>query len=642
MYKVTLVNPNFQQGPKEFNAHYLPYSVGMLWEYAKTSEIVRNNFTLDRFVWRREDIPQLVEELKDNAVVAFSSYIWNDRYEAELARQLKTANPRILIVFGGPQPPLTKPNFFSELCPYIDIMVKTEGEITFQKILEQYATTKLYQNVQGILINNDGEIVDTGDAVRIQDLDILPSPYLSGTFDELMAAHPEVEWNASLETNRGCPYQCTFCDWGSLTYAKVKKFDVDKVCAEIEWMGRNRIGFITVCDANFGIFPDRDKLFAKKIVEMQHKYDSCKNYAITWAKNQRAEVLEIIKILVDEGKTPYALNLSVQSLDEQTLENIKRKNLAMNKVEEVFKACEQMNIPLFTEFILGLPGETLETWKKNYYGLYKAGNHTGITVYQAQMLENAEMNLTQRDEFNIKSAMVYDYLEGNNNEGVLKEGVEVVTSTKDLPADKMQLAQVWSWYQSTFHINGLTNYISRFLYQYYDVEYEEFYEKFYQHMLQYDWIQQEVKRITSAYADWENKGMIDHPPIHGVNVYGWNLLNSTTITMHAENKVQYIADMIRDFMDQHYNKLFTDEELYEQLLKFQFNYTIKHDDLAHYPYKVEYDYDFPKFFVGESWQQPAEYRYEFLDDTDMTLRTFCDKITYHRRRHFGKARIKQA
>ena len=67
------------------------------------------------------------------------------------------------------------------------------------------------------------------------DLDVLPSPHLTGVFDHIVKNNSNYKFHMTLETNRGCPYQCTFCDWGSLTYNKIKKFDIDRVFAEIEW-----------------------------------------------------------------------------------------------------------------------------------------------------------------------------------------------------------------------------------------------------------------------------------------------------------------------------------------------------------------------------------------------------------------------
>ena len=276
MYKLSLVDPNFRQGPKEVNAYFLPYSVGILWSFCRTSETVKNSFELDKLVWRREDIETLAQDIKDNAVVGFSCYVWNWKYNQALAKRLKELNPNILIVFGGPQVPLEREELF-DILPFVDIVVKTEGEITLRNILACYARNESYSTVPGIKINGGA---DTGNSIRIQDLDIIPSPYLTGVFDDIMRENKDVNWNALLETNRGCPYQCTFCDWGSLTYSKVKKFDLNRVLDEIEWFGKNNIDYLNICDANFGIFPERDAKIAQKYMEVQAKYGTPKNYDV--------------------------------------------------------------------------------------------------------------------------------------------------------------------------------------------------------------------------------------------------------------------------------------------------------------------------------------------------------------------------
>ena len=52
-------------------------------------------------------------------------------------------------------------------------------------------------------------------------------------FEKIIADNPGVLWNGTLETNRGCPFACTFCDWGGLTYSKLKKFPEEKVLQEL-------------------------------------------------------------------------------------------------------------------------------------------------------------------------------------------------------------------------------------------------------------------------------------------------------------------------------------------------------------------------------------------------------------------------
>ena len=340
--------------------------------------------------------------------------------------------------------------------------------------------------------------------------------------------------------------------------------------------------------------------------------------------------------LIYSGGAKIGLNLSVQSLDNHTLEVIKRQNLEMNKIETVFELCEENNIPLYTELILGLPGETLESWKNNFYKLYKMNNHTGITVYQAQLLENAEMNLTQKDQYKIKGQIVYDYLVGAYNEDELKEGIEIVIETKDLSFDDMLNAQLFSWLQNTFHINGLTNYISRFLYKFYNVEYDFFYNKFFKFILKDFYFNNEVVRIKDYYYNWMSKGKIDHPKIQGIEIHGWNLIHSSVINIHNKNITDHVFTVITQYLIQTYKFLST--ELLEQLLVFQKNFFIDYYKIHTYPKNIEFQYDFLGYICNDSdLYKNSVIKYDFPEDKSMSLQRFSEQIFFARRRNFGKA-----
>ena len=405
---ISLIQPNFQQGPKEFNAHYLPYSVGVLWSYVQTFPKIKDNFELDKLIWLRGNIDSTLDSIKNSDIAAFSAYVWNKNYNYALARRYKEQNPNGFIIFGGPEMPITKKDIFKKY-PFIDVVVKGEGEVTFKNLLERLADDISFRDIPGLLINENLEAYDTGDPQRIMSLEDIPSPYLNGVFDKLLEDTKDVEWNATLETNRGCPYACTFCDWGSLTYNKVKKFDLQRVFDELEWIGKNKCGFVSITDANFGMFIDRDNAIADKLLEVQAKYGYPYTFSVAWAKNQKAEVFDIVFKLIKSPKFNQGLTVSVQSMDLDVLENIKRRNLDQHKISDIFELCDKNNVPVYTEVILGLPGETKKSWKEGFWKLFRAGNHIGITVLQAQMLENAEMNLTQKETYGIQSVPLYEW-----------------------------------------------------------------------------------------------------------------------------------------------------------------------------------------------------------------------------------------
>lgn len=634
MWTVSFVNPNFQQGPREYNSFYLPYSAGVIWQYALQDAYVKQNFQLGEFVWRREPLDVVAQRLCDHAVIGFSTYVWNKNYNYQLAHKIKQINPDCLIVFGGPEPPIEQPDFFHQF-PFMDVMVKLEGEYSFQDILRAYAKRE-FEHIPGLLLNQSGEKINTGESRRVTDLDDVPSPYLGGTFDSLIIQNPEVQWNAVVETNRGCPYQCTFCDWGSLTYNKIKKFGLERVLDELEWCGRNRISFISIADANFGIFPERDNIIADKFVEVREVYGYPNNYTVNWAKNQRPEVVEIVKKMVNAGARS-GLVVSVQSLNDDVLGLIKRRNMGINQIEEIFRICDRENICVITELILGLPGETLDSWRENYWRLLRADNHTGITYYNAQLLENSEMNLKQKQFHRIDSVFVKDYMSGTHQFDEVVEGMEVVRSTREMPYEHMLEALTFSWFMNTFHTRGISSWISRFAYHAAGLDYSKFYHKLWQWIQDIPWWQQQIQDIRYYTNQWLTQGSVDHPLMDSIPVYGINLGERTGIMMVLEDRHGEVFDHMHrfclDLLPEHARYM-------PDLFAVAKSYLVRYGDLDQYPRTIKLDHDIIGFIQqGMDLDQPAEYRFEFGENPAMSRTTFCENIWYGRRRNFGKAII---
>ena len=638
IYNISLVQPNFPQGPKELNAYYLPYSVGVLWSYARKDNILANSFLLNQLIFKREDVETTAKILANDNVVGFSCYIWNRNYCYTLAKEIKKHNPNCLIIFGGPEPAITDKKVFAKHS-YIDIIVKQEGEKTFAKVLHAYLTDKRYEEIQGLLYNNSGALIDTGFPDRIDLIDEVPSPYLTGVFDKIIEQNPDIEWNSTLETNRGCPYMCTFCDWGSLTYNKVKKFDLERVYNEIEWFGKNKCGFMSITDANFGIFPERDNLIIDKLVEVQQKYGYPYRINIAWAKNQKSQVVAIAKKLMGTVFN-NGLTLSVQSLTDKVLENIKRKNLEINKLEEVFNLCAVNSVPVNTELILGLPGEDIDTWKENFYRLYDINQHNGIEVFQAQLLENAEMNLSQRSAYGLETIQVDDYMSGSYFNDDIKESVEVVIATNTMDRNQMIDAEVFSWYMNTFHISGLTQIYSRFLHKYLKESYKDFYEKLFNYLIKEKWFLDEVNTIKDLYNKWMTHGKISTTVFGKVEIHGWNAIHYSMLKLHSEELYDVYMKSIREFIANEYKFLLSDE-IYQDLVSFQENYVIRCNNLESYPKKLLFVHNINEYITTdcELADNCPIYSFDFPEDKTQSQSSFLQNIYFSRRRNFGKALV---
>ena len=89
-------------------------------------------------------------------------------------------------------------------------------------------------------------------------MDSYPSPYLSGEFDYLISNKKDHNYQAIIETNRGCPFLCTYCYWGrGGNTTKYRYHSLERVFAEIDWIGKNKISYVFKLELAFArlLFP---------------------------------------------------------------------------------------------------------------------------------------------------------------------------------------------------------------------------------------------------------------------------------------------------------------------------------------------------------------------------------------------------
>ena len=632
---ISLIQPNFKQGPGGI-ASYLPYSVGIIWSYCLTNQFIKDNLELDRLVYKREPINELAQELSKNDILAFSTYVWNRNYNFKLAQQVKELNPNVFILFGGPEPPITNPNIFSEVMPFCDVVVKGEGEYIFSSLIEKWLIGEDWSNDKGLLINQNGVCKDNGAGERINDLDSVPSPYLSGVFDSILPL--EKEWNAVIETNRGCPYKCTFCDWGSLTYSKVKKFNLTRVFHEIEWMSQNKIGYMDVADANFGIFIERDNMIVDKLIQVQTNNGYPYRTGWSWAKNQQSEVVQIAKKLIKSGHFNNGLTISLQSMDENTLNTIKRSNMGINKINEIFAECRKDGVPLNVELILGLPGETLQTWENTMYGVFEVGQHDSVEVWQAQILENAEMNLSQRKLYNIRGQMVLDYFpNGLDNEA--PEFSEIVTSTSTMSLEDMIEGYKLSWFLITWHTGGFSQYAARFITKYLNISYEQFYSEFRNFLNHNEFWLREEEKMSQTIKNWYQNGDEIISQMGPISVTASTNQYRTLFKIHYKELYEQMYSLIDEFLCRY--KI--DTILLSDILNLNKCVVARQRDLKDYTIQtkyniLEYILDMNVELKKETQTIQITYPHDPIRSKDLAW--FMESLFFARRRSFGKNYLK--
>lgn len=440
-----------------FSDHdYLPYAVGLLEAYVRHATPDPSRYRFLPPLFRRLPVDDAVEHLRSADVAGFSTYVWNIRLSLEIARRLKRARPEVLIVFGGPQVP-DDPAEFLAAHPWVDLVVHNEGERTFLDLLEQLPARD-FGRLDGVAWRAaDGHVVRRPNAPRLRDLSALPSPYLSGVFEPLMAAHPGHGWIALWETNRGCPFACTFCDWGSATAAKVVPFAEERLRREVEWFAGHRIEFVFCCDANFGILP-RDVALVEYVAAVKERTGFPRALSVQNTKNATERAYRTQKILSDAGLNK-GVALSLQSVDPTTLEAVKRRNISLDTYLELQRRFTRDGVETYSDLILALPGETYDSFVDGVAAVIASGQHNRIQFNNLSILPNAEMgNATYREQHGLVTVEsriinIHGALESTADDIV--ETQQLVVATATMPAAAWRQARAFAWMTALLHFDKL-------------------------------------------------------------------------------------------------------------------------------------------------------------------------------------------
>ncbi|TVQ34263.1 MAG: radical SAM protein [Wenzhouxiangella sp.] len=325
----------------------------------------------------------------------FSNYMWSDQLNLEVSRRVKQDDPGNICIHGGPSTPNYEQACRDWMARHdsVDIAVHGEGEVTTTQVLAaierdekgDLVFDKALAEVEGITYRPPGskELMRTPPRLRMAQPDVVPSPYAEGVFD---VYEGRVE-AAIVETNRGCPFKCTFCDWGSATNQKITKFELDRVYAEIEWIGRRRVGVLWIADANFGMLK-RDLEIAERIVAVKRQFGYPREVVVNYTKNANERLAEIIKVFSDGGIISQGI-ISIQTSDEQTLEIIDRKNIKTEKYDELIDVFSNLGLPLSTDLMIGLPGITPAAFDRDLQRYIDAD--VAVKAYPTQLLPNSPM-----------------------------------------------------------------------------------------------------------------------------------------------------------------------------------------------------------------------------------------------------------
>ncbi len=466
MKNIYMVQPNSQYG----NSVYFPYAVGSLIAYAFKNEEIKKEYDFISFFYKKENIEECIKQIDSPFAVGFSCYVWNYEYNKAFARAIKEKWPECRIIFGGHQVN-EKSGILEE--DYIDYIILGEGEQSFESLLLALAGKCDIKSIPNLMYREDG--VFTSTEKMLTQIPHRVSPYVEGYFDEIVK-NEELEFSAILETNRGCPNRCAFCDWGNIK-SRVRLYNMELVKKEIDWFSENRIEYVYAADANFGLFP-RDEEIIDYIIQKHSENGYPQKFQATYSKNNPEVVFRINKRLNEAGMSKGA-TLSFQSMNEGVLKNIGRENMPLDNYKKLMGMYNTEGIAAYSEIIIGLPGETYDTMKEGIETLLECGQHSSINFFNCELLKNSIMGSPDYvEQYDIKTAVTeqhqYHVIPSKNT---VKEFSDIVISTSSMTTEMWIDINIFSVFVRAFHNLGLLQCVAIYLYYEEGIKYSDFYER---------------------------------------------------------------------------------------------------------------------------------------------------------------------
>ena len=554
--KLYFFQVNFSYG----RSVHIPYTAGQLSAYALKDKDVGDAFTLENIFFLREDTERVLERVKEPAVAAFSTYIWNYNYNRTLAKKIKEKYPECVIIFGGHHvPPGGK---MLEENSFIDYLLHGEGEIIFRRLLRSVLGLEKAEDIPGISMRTENGIITNPEMISSECN--FPSPYLEGYFDKIIKENPDRDFMALIETSRGCPNSCAYCDWSNMK-SKIRKFPLERIYGEIEWMAENKVKGLGSADSNFGMF-QRDIEITEKIVEARLRAGFPQGFQTSYAKNSNETVFRI-GMMLEKSRMNKGITLSFQSMSDEVLRNIGRQNISIESYAELMRLYNEAGIATYTELILGLPGETVSSLIDGIDRLLVLGQHNSIYIHNCEWLPCSIMGRPDYvKEFGIKTSHIplnQPHREGGEDE--IPEFSDIVTSTYSMTGEDWKRMNLFSFTVQAFHHMGLLQFFALYLYNEGICSYKDFYRSVLSYFL-------EKKESVAGRAFSQIAGHLDDV-----------LLERGTLSCEDSRfgKVQwpfeeylflhcvYGLDDFYKEAKEHLKSYFTDERLFDELLSFQ-------------------------------------------------------------------------
>lgn len=318
--RVALINPNYIT--KSITDKFTLPALGLEYIAANILDLVEVKIINGKV--RNLSVTQIMKELIDfepDVVGISCCYTIGINFALKIAKESKMQG--YSTVLGG-----WHPNFeHSEILkyPFVDLIVRGEGELTFREVIEN----KELETIKGISYRSNGTIINNPDRPLIKDLDKLPFPARSLRHKKSYFQAFQMPIDV-VETSRGCPYRCIFCNIHLFYRGTYRTKSPERVIKELKIISnKNPRKNVFIVDDNFTANIKRVEQICDLIVEEGIKLDLiCQSRIDVIKKNP-----EIIKKMAKAGF--WLFFLGIESFNQKALNNIQKKTQFRDILEAI-------------------------------------------------------------------------------------------------------------------------------------------------------------------------------------------------------------------------------------------------------------------------------------------------------------------
>ncbi|GKZ03308.1 B12-binding domain-containing radical SAM protein [Paraclostridium bifermentans] len=329
-------------------------------------------------------------------VILFSTYIWNVNDIVKICNNLKKVNKNVKIALGGPEVTYDSEESMKKY-DFVDYILYGEGELVFRDFVKSLKGDIDIKDVNGIVYRNNGDIVKNKPMKDIENLDIIPSPYV-----DLNKAEYENRI-VYYETSRGCPFNCQYCL--SSTLQGLRYFSIDRVKSDLKALIDARVSQIKFIDRTF----NANKKFAMEIMQFLMEND---NDYTTYHFEVTAHLLteDMLEFLKECKEGLFQFEIGVQTTNEKVLEAVGRRDDFSKLSYVVQKIASYRNIHQHLDLIAGLPYEDYNSFENSFNDVFNLGIEHLQLGFLKMIKGTGIRNNADEHEFRYKDYPPYEVL----------------------------------------------------------------------------------------------------------------------------------------------------------------------------------------------------------------------------------------